>query len=55
MDKNSSQKIEFSAEAFVRCLLEEGTKNPCDETATAFKENTDLPQFYDETLYKRSV
>ena len=55
MDKNSPQKSEFSAEAFVRCLLEEGTKNPCDETATAFKENTDLPQFYDEILYKRSV
>lgn len=43
---------DFSAEKFVNDLLTHGNTAPCDNTCDAFNNNTDLPTFYDKSLYK---
>nr|XP_015837413.1 PREDICTED: uncharacterized protein LOC655780 isoform X2 [Tribolium castaneum] len=47
------ERENFNAEKFVQDLFEEGTKRACDETVQRFNENTKLPEFYDEELYKK--
>ncbi|CAG9765674.1 unnamed protein product [Ceutorhynchus assimilis] len=42
------------ADIFVENLLTEGAQVPCDETADSFTENNEnLPNFYDEDLFKK--
>ncbi|KAG5872672.1 hypothetical protein JTB14_012948 [Gonioctena quinquepunctata] len=42
----------FSAEEFVERLLTEGCDTPCDETSKYFSTSTDIPHFYNETLFR---
>lgn len=45
-----------AARKFVKELLEEGSKVPCDDTKEGFNENfRKLPDFYDEEKYNRWV
>lgn len=45
-----------NARRFVRELLEEGSKVPCDDTNEKFNNNFgNLPDFYDEEKYNRLV
>ncbi|CAH1164154.1 unnamed protein product [Phaedon cochleariae] len=52
-DNKTGENRDFSAEKFVEELLNEAGQHSCDETSDAFNESTDIPNFYDEKLFRK--